>query len=54
MTLLCLAGIAFNIRFFVALCKEQRSNQHKQLSERRENGLDAGFPPLPLDNIDRF
>jgi hypothetical protein len=54
MTLLCLAGIAFSLRFFVALCKEQRSNPHKQLSQRRENGLKAGCPAVPLDNTNRF
>jgi hypothetical protein len=54
MTVLCLASIAFNIRFFVALCMEQRSNPNKQLPERSENGLEAGCPQLPLDNTNRF
>jgi len=38
-TVLCLAAIAFNIRFFVALCREKEhgENTPNQLSKQRDD-----------------
>jgi len=53
MTVLCLAAIAFNIRFLVALGKERDGNANNQLFERHEEGLNKGCSPGKLDNTDQ-
>ena len=53
--ILCLAGIAFCVRFMVALgkdCKARGPSTRNQLLERHENGLDMGCSLGSLDNTD--
>lgn len=53
MTVLCLAAIAFNVRFLVALCKERDGNANNQLFERQADGLNVSCSPGKLDNTDQ-
>jgi hypothetical protein len=54
-TILCLAGIAFCVRFIVALgkdCKARGTYTNKQFLERHETGLDMDCSLGSLDNTD--
>jgi hypothetical protein len=54
-TILCLAGIAFCVRFIVALdkdCKARGTSTKNQLLDGRETGLDMGCSLGSLDNTD--